>query len=481
MAASTKEEPLSPGSRLFQAPRLNLHIIVIMGSKTKINASVIKAGLEQTLIKHPRFSSKLASTFFSSLLRWIPTKVNIEDHVIVPELDLEMDSPNQFVEDYISNLTTMPMDISKPLWEVHILNVKTSEADAVGVLRIHHSIGDGVSLMSLLLACTRKTSNPEALPTLPVQNRKSTSSVSGGFWSFFVIWSTLRIFFNTIVNIVVFMATILFLKDSKSPIYGTPGIEHNPKRFVHKTFCLNDIKLVKNAMNMTVNDVLTGVTQADLSRYLNRIYANEYEKDGVQKQKANNLPKRIRLTAIILVNTRPTAGIQALADMMAKNSKANWGSQIGYIIVPFTIALQDDPVDYVRGAKTIVDRKKQSLEVTFTSQLANFVQKTFGDKAAAALLHRVVSNTTLAFSNMVGPQEEIIFYGHTLAYIAPSVYGHPHALTIHVQSYINNLTICLAVDPSLIPDPHQLCADFEESLNIIKNAVLEKGLIKEIA
>ncbi|PRQ18810.1 putative transferase [Rosa chinensis] len=90
--------------------------------------------------------------------RWERVSVKIEDHVIVPNLDSEMKHAEQFVDQYISNLTTSPLDLSKPLWEVHILNVKTSDAEAVAVIRIHHSMGDGASLMSLLLACARKTS-----------------------------------------------------------------------------------------------------------------------------------------------------------------------------------------------------------------------------------------------------------------------------------------------------------------------------------
>lgn len=35
-------------------------------------------------------------------------------------------------------------------------------------------------------------------------------------------------------------------------------------------------------------------------------------------------------------------------------------------------------------------------------------------------------NTTLVFSNVPGPMEEISFYGHPIAYIAPGVYGQPH-------------------------------------------------------
>lgn len=48
------------------------------------------------------------------------------------------------------------------------------------------------------------------------------------------------------------------------------------------------------------------------------------------------------------------------------------------------------------------------------------------------------------------------------------------ALTIHFQSYVNKMTIALAVDPNAIPDPYQLCDDLEESLKLIHDAILKK-------
>lgn len=53
------EEPLSPSARFFHVPCFNVYIIAMMGCKTRINPDVIKAGLQQTLVKHPRFSSKI--------------------------------------------------------------------------------------------------------------------------------------------------------------------------------------------------------------------------------------------------------------------------------------------------------------------------------------------------------------------------------------------------------------------------------------
>jgi hypothetical protein len=50
---------------------------------------------------------------------------------------------------------------------------------------------------------------------------------------------------------------------------------------------------------------------------------------------------------------------------------------------------------------------------------------------------------------------------------------------INFQSYINKMTIVLSVDESIIPDPYQLCDDVIDSLKLIKDAVIAKGLVKE--
>lgn len=47
---------------------------------------------------------------------------------------------------------------------------------------------------------------------------------------------------------------------------------------------------------------------------------------------------------------------------------------------------------------------------------------------------------------------------------------------IHVVSYAKKVTFILSVDEGIIPDPHKLCDDLEESLNLIKDAVVAKGL-----
>ncbi|KAJ8485896.1 hypothetical protein OPV22_018381 [Ensete ventricosum] len=478
-----EEEPVSPGGRLFHQRGFDCYIVAIMGCAKPIDVGVVKSGLEKTLVRHPRFCSipVVLDETGGTKSRWVPAKVVVDDHIVIPDLADPRriaTSPDQLVEDYIASLTCIPMDHSRPLWELHVLNFPTSDAAAVAVLRLHHSLGDGTSLMSLFLACTRKASDPDSLPTVPSHySRRPPASKrlhAGAFALLLWLWAFLILAWNTLVDVVWFTATSIFLKDTPTPLMGSQGLENRPKRIVHRSVSLDDIKDVKNAMHCTINDVLVGVTSAGLSRYLSR--RNEQNaNDDDKKKKEKELPSNIRLRSTLLVNIRPSPGIHALAELMeGRDGGTKWGNLIGYIILPLDIFNHKDPLDYVRRGKAIADRKKNSLEAIFTYKSAELIIKCLGIKAAAKLCHRMLTHTTLAFSNMAGPVEEIEFFGHPLVYLAPSVYGHPQALTIHFQSYMNTMKMVLAVDDKVISDPHQLLDDLAESLRIIRDAIPDR-------
>ncbi|XP_074270513.1 wax ester synthase/diacylglycerol acyltransferase 11-like [Silene latifolia] len=477
-----EEEPLSPGSLIFHRPTFNIHILAIMGCRTPINVDLIKAKLPLTLLKHPRFSSLVVGDASKGEeLKWVRTEVNLDNHIIIPKINLENNIlPEKYVDNYIYNLSKTSLDKSRPLWDFHILHVKTSEeTQAIGMFRIHHSLGDGSSLVSLLLALMRKMSNPEELPTIPPQKtskNKTRNDEKGVFWRRVLgLWWVLTLCWNTLVDVALFVATTVFLKDD-SPL-KIPSV-FTPRRVVYKMVSLDDLKLVKNAMAATINDVALGVTEAGLSKYLSRKYGNEVNKHK-SKEQINKLLKKMRLRSVLLINLRPSGGIQALSDMMEKDAEAKWGNAVGYVILPFTLALRDNPLDYIREAKATVDRKKHSLEALLTYSISEFVMKLFGTKVASVLSHRINTHTTMCFSNLVGPLEEIGFYGHPMSFLAPTSYGQPHGLMINFQSYVNKMTIVISVDEDTVSDPHQLGDDIVESLKVVKGALIAQGLAKD--
>ncbi|KAK4431336.1 O-acyltransferase WSD1 [Sesamum alatum] len=482
---SLNEEPASPTARLMQAPSFNLCILALLGYSTMIDVNLFKKCLEQTLLKHPRSSSLfVVNDKDRGKWSWRRTRVDLENHVFVPDLDPDMQNPDGFVEDFTAGLSRIPLDYAKPLWEVHILNVKTSDANSVVIFKIHHSLGDGVSMISLVLACAKKLSDPESLPVMPSKKPKQkqkSSGVVGLVKRLFVsIWIIFLVVFNTLIDVALFLATILFLKDSKTPIKGGGKVDRAPKRFVHRVISLDDVKLVKNAMNVSINDVVLGVTEAGLSRYLNTTYEKRRENGAeVVMKKTRALPRNLRFRSAVIFNLRPTPSIQDLAEMMEKEElNGMWGNLVALVLLPLTIAVQDDPLRHVRRAKATMDRKKLSLETNIVFIVLKLLIKLFGIKTAAVVVGAVFQNTTMAISNVVGPPEEINLFGHPLCYIAPTVNGFPQALVVHYQTYANKLIICLAADENLIPNPHQLCDDLQQSLQNIKETVMKRGLVK---
>ncbi|GFP81101.1 o-acyltransferase wsd1 [Phtheirospermum japonicum] len=360
---------------------------------------------------------------------WKRTNVDIKNHVFVPDLDLNMESPDEFVEDFMSEISKIPMDLTKPLWVFYILNVKTSKANSTVIFKIHHSMGDGVSLISLLMECAKKTSESN-LPTIFSTKKRKFNAPNNGMVIkrlFMNVWKTFLIIFNTLVDLLWILATIMFLKDTKTPIKGERGIEFSAKRFVHRIIDFDDIKLVKTAMNVTVNDVATGVAEAGLTRYLNMKYGQLSKNNAGYIEKANLLPRNLRLRSIVCFNLRASPIIEDLGEIMEeeKELKGKWGNIIGIALVPLTVDVQDDPLTYVRRAKATMDQKKLSLEPKCISMAHMLLTKLFGIEPTGMLINAIFLNTTLFLSNMVGPREEITPFGHPLSYIAPTISGFP--------------------------------------------------------
>ncbi|XP_010471231.1 PREDICTED: O-acyltransferase WSD1-like [Camelina sativa] len=453
------EEPVSPFARLFSLPGLDVFNVVTIGCKTEGNPSTIVEGLKNTLINHPRFSSILVNGHgeHKGKAKWIPTKVKVEEHVVVPDIDPNIENPDEFLEDYTSRMALSPMDMSKPLWEFHLLKLKTSHAESVAVARFHHSLGDGMSLMSLLLACTRKTCDPEALPTFVAPKKSKAKNVCFAVVAW--LWFIVRIMFHTCVEVINSMVFICCARDTSAHIMGKPGATLRNNKFIHQIISLDDVKMVKNAMNMTVNDVLFGMVQAGLSRYLNQRY---------------DLEDKQRLHGVVFFNLRPNRNIEDLANMMAKGSKCRWGNSIGYVLIPLETKSYDDVFEYVRQSKTMMDRKKHSLEPLFSHGLLKLTMEVFGFKALKTLVTKIFGSTTMVFSNVVGPTEEISFFGHQISYIAASTFGIPQGLIIGIQSYVDKLIINIGVDVDVIPDPHHLCDLIIEALSMMKSAAPQK-------
>jgi len=444
-----EEEPVTPCGRLFCEPNMSCYIMCILGFKNLINLPEFKQALKETLVKHKRFHSVMTKNA-KGIDVWVATEVDIDAHVFEPSGFLEEDlAAPHFVEAYVADLASAPpMSFSRPLWACHILNGTSGDAAAHMVVRVHHSLGDGTSLMSLLLACTRRVDQPNMLPSVPAKRKNLKADPPFSLLS--SLWKTLILVRNTMIGLSYYFATILWIKDSDTKIKGHQGVERAPKSLMYTVIDIDDMRLVKDAVNGTINDVLMGIIGAGLHQYLEGHHKDVANADDEPESRGKNTKtdgvtqiqptmqngvsshrkttlnlNHLRIRATALQNTRMTPGLQELVTMMEGGSQKQWGNRLGYLIFPISVKHFSDPLDHVRAAKRTSDRMKASLEGAFTYWSGALLMAMTGPPQVARLTEHTTLQTTMAVSNVPGPMEPVMFGGNPIVLIYPTAAGQP--------------------------------------------------------
>lgn len=241
-----RDEPLTPAGRLFLQPETSQIINCLIGVKNPIDADAFKAEVKNSvLLKHPRFCSLMVK-HSSGREYWRRTEVDVDRHVLVFDKPLSDDpsiSDEDSVNDYLADLSvSSPLNTDKPLWEFHLLM-----AHNCLVFRLHHALGDGISLMSMLLSCCRRADDSSQLPTA---GRVGTSSTPRRRRS---LWTLMKVVWYTLVYVLEFMLRSLWLKDEKSVVSGGAGVELWPRKLATAKFRLDDMKTIKKATTDAVS------------------------------------------------------------------------------------------------------------------------------------------------------------------------------------------------------------------------------------
>ncbi|CAN1784730.1 Wax ester synthase/diacylglycerol acyltransferase 2 [Linum perenne] len=148
------------------------------------------------------------------------------------------------LEDYLANLGMSRFLEGKPLWEVHIIKYPTSCAAGNIIFRLHHSLGDGFSLMGALLSCLQRADNPSLPLTLPSNNHRCSNSRN----------NTVVRFLSSVANTFSDVCPIFknnLVADSKSAVRsGHDGIEFLEASIVTMAFYMNDVKQIKTNLGV---------------------------------------------------------------------------------------------------------------------------------------------------------------------------------------------------------------------------------------
>ncbi|KAL6531788.1 hypothetical protein OROMI_028151 [Orobanche minor] len=452
MAATVeRDQPLTPSGRLFLQPKFDQIINAAIAVEFPFDVDAFTAEVRSSImLRHPRFCSLMVRDPCGRE-HWRKTQVDVDRHVIVRSQPLSHDhsiSNEDAVNDFIADLSvSSPLPTDRPLWEIHLLL-----AHKTAVFRVHHALGDGISLMSMLLSCCRRADDPDRTPT--IGGVGSASAAPRRSWS---LWTLVTAVWLTLVYVLEFVLRTLWLGDKTTNLSGGYGVELWPRRLATARFRLDDMKIVKRVVaGATINDVLFGIISCGLSRYLD-----------IKSPKGNKqaLPEGLKITGVAMVNLRPQAGLQDMSMLMDSNSKTQWGNKFGMLLLPVYYHRGDsDPIQFVKRAKAMIDKKKLSLEAIFSYRVGDLTMSLLGAKLACILNYRILCNTTFTMSNIIGPREEITMAGNPVKHIRVTSSSLPHAITMHMVSYSGMADLQILVAKDIIPDPKVLAKCFEDAL-----------------
>ncbi|KNC85940.1 hypothetical protein SARC_01887 [Sphaeroforma arctica JP610] len=334
------------------------------------------------------------------------------------------------------------MDESRPLWEMYtVSNLKDAgpDGDSNGVvyMRIHHNIGDGISLIALVLKIFDKP---------PIVNKRAPKSLPN-------IWPkvppvlnachTIRMMVQGVFEGVLFtllpgdIDTVL-----KVPNVGLLGERHVA---TSSKVDLEKIKDIKEKIGGTVNDVLIALLTGVLRRYL---VANCSKTDG-------------QIRALCLINMRDKS------KMMTKHIELE--NQWNFLPIPVPCGMTD-PLDRLYFCKVYCDDQKISPANLVAYNLNNVVGKIVPPDIFCGMTYDLFNKCTTVFSNVPGPQGDVEMQGQKVQSI--SFYSNSLSGTVFgLVSYNNAVQLSVAADKAVIADPQALVDHVHDEIDELHRAV----------
>ncbi|KAL9265735.1 Wax ester synthase/diacylglycerol acyltransferase 2-like protein [Drosera capensis] len=144
------------------------------------------------------------------------------------------------------------------------------------------------------------------------------------------------------------------------------GLEMWSNKIATAKFLLDDMKIAKGGVpNSTINDVVFGIVSSGLSRYL-------------EVRSAQDMQEGQQITGLAMANLRESKRLQEMPKPMEEGGTARWGNEFGFVLLPIHYHRTrpgEDPLEHVRRAKVLSDRKKLSLEAYFTYNTCDFLTR----------------------------------------------------------------------------------------------------------
>jgi diacylglycerol O-acyltransferase len=419
------------------------------------------------VLPYKRFQQRPVSTLTGAYWE-TDTHFEIGNHV--RRVGLPGAQGKEELEEFISNLVSTPIDPTKPLWDVHL--VEDYRGGSAAIWRFHHCIADGIALIHVMLSATGKAPGVATHATRPPARKAAHEDEEERRGDIF------RHLFNPIseavshavkagrdlveegvdivrhpsetagyvrqgIGLVSSVARqglgftwetarlLLLADDPQTRFRGKLGVA---KRVAWaEPLPLPEVKTLGKALGCTVNDVLLSSVTGALRAYL--------------LAKGDPLDPELEIHAAVPVNLRPWEQVQSL------------GNQFGLVFLTLPIGIEN-PLERLYEVHERMEELKGSYQAILTFGLLEILG--LGPRVAQAAAMRALSKkATAVITNVPGPQEPVYLEGCKIAEI---MFWVPQSgslgMGVSIQSYNNRVHFGLMTDQKLVRDPENIVSHF---------------------
>ena len=336
----------------------------------------------------------------------------------------------QALREVVGRLVSTPLHPRMALWQLHLIEGYRG-GDAL-LARIHHSIGDGMALMRVLLSLTgdEATDPVGAGPDWWTELARRLALGAG-------LLRPARLLELATGGLASARAAghlLLRPADPESALKGTLGVE---KRVAwSEEVPLGEIKRICRVTDCTVNDVLLAAVSGALRRYL----------------ESRGEPAATRdLHAAVPV------------DLRGPEERLTLGNRFGLVFVSLPVGLED-PLQRLFEVRRRMDHLKESPEAGVALRILAGLGLT-STQIQKALVELVGAKTTAVITNVRGPDEPVRLAGTP---IRSMMFWVPMSgrvgVGVSLLSYAGGVRLGVATDAGLVEDPGQVVTAYRREL-----------------
>ncbi len=470
MSAKTREHMSGIDHAWLRMERpYNLMMITgVMILEGHITLAKLRTLIESRFLSHQRFLQR--PIYHADGVYW-ETDPHFEIASHVRRVGLAGAAGKKELQELVGDLRSTPLDPSKPLWQVHL--IEGYATGSVLVFRIHHCYADGIALIHVLLSMTTPTPTEtvEHKPASTVFKKPAHSSEThpdGGIRDIFehlfhpleeaidhAVKAGGRLLHDS-VDVVTHPANLLnyarhgagFAAEAArlAVMSDDPQTRYKGKVGVTKYVAwtdplpLSEVKTIGKLLGCSINDVLLSCAAGALRGYL-------LEKGD----RTDNL----NIRTAVPVNLRPLEQAHRL------------GNYFGLVFLELPLGIAD-PLDRLYEVKKRMGELKGSYQAILALGLLGFLG--WVPKAVQASVLRILTRKeTAVITNVPGPQQPLYFGGLK---IGQMMFWVPQTGTIgmgvSILSYNHQVQFGLVTDAKLVSDPQSITdrfvAEFEKLL-----------------